>query len=215
MQLDARVIRSGEAAAAQAAGRHVEVAAVLLHHHVARDLRRAEQRMLRLIDREGLGNALRERRIGVVPARLEFCQRNAVRRVAVDLVRRHVDERRLRAGPPRRFEQVQRADGVGVEIVERNRRRAIVARLRGGVHDDVRPQARDQRDARRRDRECRARDGVKPVSSRCEALLVPARVALLGRRTRRAGCCRRRGRRSPARARSRRTLPIRSGPMIR
>ena len=52
VQLDAGVIRPGEAAAAQAAGRHAEVAAVLLHHDVGRDLRRAEQRVLRLVDRE-------------------------------------------------------------------------------------------------------------------------------------------------------------------
>ena len=62
----------GQAAAAQAAGRHAEVAAVLLHHHVGRDLRRAEQRVLRLVDRERLGDAVRERRVGVVPARLEL-----------------------------------------------------------------------------------------------------------------------------------------------
>ena len=61
-----------------------------------------------------------------------------IRTIAVDLVRGHVDERRFRAGPPRRFEQVQRADGVDVEVVERDRRRAIVGRLRGGMDDGVR-----------------------------------------------------------------------------
>ena len=65
-----------------------------------------------------------ERRIGVVPARLELHERDGVRPVAVHLVGRHVDERRLGTVPPRRLEQVQRADGVGVEVVERNRGRA-------------------------------------------------------------------------------------------
>ena len=58
MQLDAGVIRPGQAAAAQAAGRHAEVAAVLLHHHVGGDLGRAEQAVLALIDRERLGDAV-------------------------------------------------------------------------------------------------------------------------------------------------------------
>ena len=43
VQLDARVVRASEAAAAQAGRLHVEVPAVLLHHDVGRDLRRAEE----------------------------------------------------------------------------------------------------------------------------------------------------------------------------
>ena len=54
VQLDAGVIRAGEAAAAQAAGGHAEIAAVLLHHDVAGDLRRAEERVLALVDRKSL-----------------------------------------------------------------------------------------------------------------------------------------------------------------
>ena len=69
VQLDAGVVRAGQAAAAQAAGRHAEVAAVFLHHHVGGDLGGAEERVLGLVDGEALGNAVRELRVGVVPAR--------------------------------------------------------------------------------------------------------------------------------------------------
>jgi hypothetical protein len=48
-----------------------------------------------------------------------------------------VDERRLGAGLAGGFEEVQRADGVGVEVIKRNRRRAVMRGLRGGVDDDV------------------------------------------------------------------------------
>jgi hypothetical protein len=48
-----------------------------------------------------------------------------------------VDERRLGTGLAGGFEEVQRADGIGVEVVKRNRRRAVMRGLCGGVDDDV------------------------------------------------------------------------------
>ena len=39
--------------------------------------------------------------------------------------------------PPRRFDEVERPAGVGVEVIERNNRRTIMRRLRGTVDDDV------------------------------------------------------------------------------
>ena len=50
VQLDAGVIGTGKTSAAQAAGGHIEVAAVLLHHNVAGDFRGAKERVLALID---------------------------------------------------------------------------------------------------------------------------------------------------------------------
>jgi hypothetical protein len=72
VEFDAAVIGAGEAAAAQRAGGQVEVAAVLLDHHVGGDLRGAEQRVLRLVDGERLRDAVGVGGIGVVPARGEF-----------------------------------------------------------------------------------------------------------------------------------------------
>src|SRR4051794_5542079 len=54
LQLDAGVIGPGEASTSQAAGRHIEVTAVLLHHHVGRHFGGAKKRMLALVDREVL-----------------------------------------------------------------------------------------------------------------------------------------------------------------
>jgi hypothetical protein len=69
VELDAGVVGPGQAAAAQAAGGHPEIAAVLLDHHVGGELGGAEERMLRLVDGEGLGDAVGVGRVGVVPAR--------------------------------------------------------------------------------------------------------------------------------------------------
>ena len=55
-----------------------------------------------------------------------------------------MDERRLGAGLARGLEQVEGADGVGVEIVEGNRRGAIVRGLGGGVDDGVRGEGLDE-----------------------------------------------------------------------
>ena len=63
VQLDAGVVRAGQAAAAQAAGGQAEVAAILLHHDVRRDLGGAEERVLGLVDRKGL-RGCRARRPG-------------------------------------------------------------------------------------------------------------------------------------------------------
>ena len=135
MQFDAGVVGPGQAATAQAAGGHAEVPAVLLHHHVRGDLRRAKQRVLRLIDRESLWNAVFVGWVRVVPPRLEFFECEAVGRVTVHLIGRHVHERRLGAHLTRCLKQVQSPHGVGVKVVEGNRRRTVVTRLRRGVDD--------------------------------------------------------------------------------
>jgi len=135
VELDAAVVGAREAAAAQAAGGHLEIAAVLLHHHVAGDFRGAEERVLRLVDGEGLRDAVFVGRIGVVPAGFELLERDGIWGVAIDLVGAHVHEGRLGAGLAGGLQQVERADGVGVEIVEGDRGGAVVGGLRGGVHD--------------------------------------------------------------------------------
>ena len=97
VQLRAGVLRAGQAAAAEADGRHVEVAPVLLHHQVGGGLRDAEQRVhasrrstswCRCRRSSGWSSGSSSR----VAALLE---RQEVRRVAVDLVGRGEDERRV------------------------------------------------------------------------------------------------------------------------
>ncbi len=160
-----------------AQGRQVEVTAVFLDHHVGRDLRGAEQRVLGLVDRERLWNALLVGRVGVIPARVELGQLDRVWGVAINLVCAHVHEGRLRARLPRGFEEVERADGVGVEIVERDRRGAVVRGLGRGVDDDRRLDGLDQR------QDAGAVADVELVVDEArqllrEALLVPAGVTL-------------------------------------
>ena len=92
MQLDAAVVRSRKATAAQAAGGHPEVAAVFLYHDVRRHLRCAENGVLTLVNAEGFPDAIRVGRIGIVPSLVEFHEWNLVGRVAINLVRAHVDE---------------------------------------------------------------------------------------------------------------------------
>ena len=126
VEFHAGVVRASEATTAQAAGGHVEIASVFLHHDIRCDLRGAEEGVFRLVDREGLGDAVLVGGIVVIPTRVEFAERDGIWPIAVNFVRGHVDERRLGAGLPGGFEKVQRADGVGVEVIKRNRSGAVV-----------------------------------------------------------------------------------------
>jgi hypothetical protein len=59
LELDSRVVRSREAASAQAAGRHQEIPSVFLHHYIGSHFGGAENRVHRVVDRESLFNAVR------------------------------------------------------------------------------------------------------------------------------------------------------------
>src|SRR4051812_19604555 len=84
MQLYAGVIGPGQASTAQAGRRNIEISPVLLHHDVRRDLRSAKQRVLGLVDREILSDAMLIMRIIVVPTGLEFLHLDRIGPVAVD-----------------------------------------------------------------------------------------------------------------------------------
>ena len=126
VEFHAGVVRAGEAAATQTAGGHVEIASVFLHHDISRNFGGSEEGVFRLVDREGFGNAMIVSGIVVIPARVEFAEGDGIWTITVNFVRGHVDEWRLGAGLPSGFEEVQRADGVGVEVVKRNRCCAVV-----------------------------------------------------------------------------------------
>ncbi len=134
MQLDAGMVRTGEATAAQCAGGQAEIAPVFLDHDVGGDFGGAEKRVLGLVDGEGFRDTVFVGGVGVVPAGFELGERDAIGRVAVDLVGAHVHERGFGAGLAGGFEEVQCADSVGIEIVEGDRGRAIVRRLGGCVN---------------------------------------------------------------------------------
>ena len=176
VQLHTAVVRAGEAAAAQRAGGHPEVATILLHHHVRRDLRRAEEGVLALVNPEGLADAIAVGGVGVVPTLFQLHERNLVGCVAINLVRSHVDERRLGARLPRGFKKVQGAHRVHIEVIEWPTRGEIVTGLRGGVDERVRPHFLEQ------GQHARAIANIQFVMLKSrelllESLRVPARVA--------------------------------------
>jgi hypothetical protein len=144
MQFHAGVIRAGQASAAQAAGRHAEVAAVFLNHDVARDLRRAEDGMLALIDGEIFRDTVFIGRVGIVPARFQFGQSQRIGTVAIHFVGRHMNEGRFGTGAARRFEEVKRSKRIHFEIEKGNGGGPVVRRLGGGVNDEGRLQFGDQ-----------------------------------------------------------------------
>ncbi len=145
VQLDAGMVGAGEAAAAQAAGGHVEIAAVFLNQDVGGQFGRAQQGMRALIDGEIFGNAVLESRIVVLKTRGQLPQRDPVRPVAVNFVGGHVDERRLGAGSVGSFQKMQGSQRIHFEIQKRNGGRAIVRGLRRGVNDQVRAHFVEQR----------------------------------------------------------------------
>ena len=93
--------------------------------------------VLALIDREVFGDAVRVGGVGIVPACLEFLESDGIGAVTVDLIRRHVDKGGLGAGSAGGLKHVEGADGVGVEVVEGDRRSAVVAGLSGSMDDGI------------------------------------------------------------------------------
>jgi hypothetical protein len=144
VQFDAGVVWSGSTAAAETTGRHLEVAAILLHHHVRRHFRCPEQRMGALIDRKTLFDSSGEFRVGVIPTGLFFDQVQTIRSIAVNLVGRHMDKRGLRAPLVRCLEQIEGAARVHIEIIKGPRSRQIMTGLSGCMNDRVRPDLLNQ-----------------------------------------------------------------------
>ena len=127
VQFGAGVRRTGQAAAAKTGGLQAKIISVFLHQHIGGDFRCAEQRVL------GLVNAHRFRNAGFVfvtgfdfPALFQFDERQAVRRVPVNLVRGSENEDRFGAELAGGFEQVERGGGVDAEIRVRITGRPVV-----------------------------------------------------------------------------------------
>ena len=132
------MVRTGEAASAEATGGKAEIPAILLDHHIGSNLGRAKQGVLGLVDGKILGDAIGVGRIGIVPSGFQFSQGDGIGPVAIDFIGGHVDKGSFRTGLAGRFEKIQGPDGVGIKIVEGDGRGAVVGRLGGGVDDGVR-----------------------------------------------------------------------------
>ena len=167
---------------------------------------------MRLIDGERLGDAVRELRDRRSPSASSMLDAAAIRfgRVAVDLVRAHVDERRSR-GSCRRAASSRFS--VPTALVSKSSNGIAAARSWTGCAAactiDRRAQRRDELQHARADRGCRARD-ARTTAARARAAAGSSGCRPAGRRTRRAGCCRRRGTRKACSAKYPHTsLPIR------
>src|SRR4051812_6426780 len=110
---------AGKASAAKDPHLHSKVFSILLGHDIARRFRRAEQRVETPIDAALLRNAVVILRLWILPSRGKLYERHLIGSVAVDLIRAHVNEYGVARIPPRRFEQIERADGIDVEVVKR------------------------------------------------------------------------------------------------
>ena len=137
MKLDAGVVRPGEATSSQAARGHVEIASVFLNHDVGSHFGCSKKRVFGLVDGKGFGNPMLVIGIGIIPPRREFLERYGIGPVAIDLIGGHVNEWRFGTGAAGGFKEVQRADGIGVEVVEGNSGCTVVRGLRRSVNDHV------------------------------------------------------------------------------
>jgi hypothetical protein len=127
VQLRSRMVRPRQRPAPEARGRKTEVASVLLHEHVRRHLRRPEEAVQAVVERHVLADPIPVRVIALdLPPGLQLVERKAVRAIAVDLVGRREDERRVGCVQAGCFEQIQRSDGVDVEVDERLLRGPVV-----------------------------------------------------------------------------------------
>jgi len=138
MQLGAGMAGAGEAAAAETHRAHAEITAVFLDEQIGGGLAGAEKRMLGLVNGHGFINAVPPRMGGFdLPAFFQRDERQAVGRVAIDLVCAGKDEGGLRAMRARGFKQVQGADGIHAKVRVRFARGPVMGRLGGGVDDGL------------------------------------------------------------------------------
>ncbi len=135
VQLDRGVSGAGQAPASEDADRHLEISSELLTQDVGRDLGSAEERMQAVIDRQLLVDPVAA--VGVVKSRLQLAKEDRVWAIAVHLVRTRKAERRISAEVASCDEQIQRADGVHVEIVVWKGRSQVVGRLSSRVDDEI------------------------------------------------------------------------------
>src|SRR5262249_44410263 len=133
-------------AAAEHAGLETEIAAILLRHHVRRNLARAEHAVEALVDPTRLVDPVAIFAPRVVPPGRRLDQRTLVRSIAIDLVRAHENEDALRRVEAAGLQQVHGSNRVDVEIVERPACGEVVRRLSRAMNDEVRASLPDERD---------------------------------------------------------------------
>jgi hypothetical protein len=100
--------------------------------------------MCALVHLKVFGNPVLVRDVGIFPPCLELFHRDRVRTVSINLIGRHVNEWRLRARPPCRFQQVQGGERIHFEIQKWNGRSPVMRWLGSAMHNDIGPRLFDQ-----------------------------------------------------------------------
>jgi hypothetical protein len=132
------MVGAGEAATAQAAGFHAEIAAVLLDHDIAGDLGGAEEAVFALVYGKILGDAIEVGRVIIIPAGGEFLEGDGVRTVAVHFVGAQVGEHDLGHMAAGGFKEIQGANGVDIEIIKGAGGSEVMAGLGRRMHQQSR-----------------------------------------------------------------------------
>src|ERR1035441_10524548 len=112
VQFDGGMLRPGETAAAKNADGHLEIAAKFLAHHVGGHFGGAEDRMQAVVDRHVLVDAVQA--ASVMPALLQFLERQVVRTIAVYFVGAGEAERGILAVIARRHQHIHRAHRIEI-----------------------------------------------------------------------------------------------------
>src|SRR5262245_50104178 len=131
------MVGASQATPTQAASLHPEVSTVLLNHHIRRDLRGSEQRMLRTINSHGFLDAAEIRRQRIIPTSSLFNERELIRCISIHLICRHVHEWRIRYVQTGSLQQVHGAYSVGVKILEWHLCCQIVGRLSSSMNNGI------------------------------------------------------------------------------
>ena len=91
--------------------------------------------MFALINGKSFWDAVCIFRVIIPPSRFKFLQLNGVRAIAVDFIGRHMNKWRIWASLPARFEKIESAHRINIEIVKWNRC-GLVVRGPAAVHID-------------------------------------------------------------------------------
>jgi hypothetical protein len=124
-----------EATSAKDAHIHIEVATVLLGGEIGSPFGGPEQRVERAVDPAGFINAGEIFCARIVVSGVQLLERYLVRRVAIDFVCVHENEGGLSTVLAGSLKQVDRSDGVQVEIDEGDFAVLVVKWLGGPVND--------------------------------------------------------------------------------
>ena len=137
MQLDAGMILTRQTSAAKNPDLHFEISAVFLRQNICGGFARPEETVHSPVNPAVLADTIVVFRTRIIPACRQLLERNFIGCVTINFIGGHEYEHRIRVRLPRRFEQIQRADGIYVKVNEGDFFCLVMRRLRRAMNDDV------------------------------------------------------------------------------